>query len=76
MATRTVELAPGVVRLPLLGDYINAFAFLESDGSVTLVDCGLKRAPATIDLRAGHHRPADPAAFARNPRICSRARSR
>jgi len=48
MASRTVELAPGVVRIPLLGDYINAFAFSESDGSITLVDCGLKRAPAKI----------------------------
>jgi len=48
MGTRTVELAPGVFRIPLLGDYINSFAFADADGSVTLVDCGLKRAPATI----------------------------
>ena len=48
MRSRTVELAPSVFRIPLLGDYINAFAFVESDGTVTLVDCGLKRAPATI----------------------------
>lgn len=48
MASRPVELAPGVLRIPLLGDYINAFAFIEPDGSITLVDCGLKRAPARI----------------------------
>jgi len=48
MGAPAVELAPGVYRLPLLGDFINSFAFLEADGSVCLVDCGLKRAPAKI----------------------------
>jgi len=43
-----VLLAPGVYRIPTLGDYINSFAFLEDDGQVTLVDCGLSRAPARI----------------------------
>lgn len=43
-----VELAPGVYRLPTMGDYINSFAFVEPDGSVTLVDCGTKRAPRAI----------------------------
>ncbi|MEY3734655.1 MAG: hypothetical protein RL347_2014, partial [Actinomycetota bacterium] len=30
------------------GDFINSYAFIENDGSVTLVDCGLKRAPKKI----------------------------
>lgn len=48
MADAAVQLAPGVFRIPTLGDAINSFAFLESDGSVTLVDCGVRRAPARI----------------------------
>lgn len=48
MGASAVQLASGVYRFPLLGDFINAFAFLEADGSVCLVDCGLKRAPARI----------------------------
>lgn len=43
-----VTLAPGIHRIPTLGDFINSYAFVEDDGSVTLVDCGLKRAPAKI----------------------------
>ena len=39
----TVELAPGVWRLPLLGDWVNGFAFRDSDGQVTLLDMGLER---------------------------------
>lgn len=46
--TPAVALAAGVYRIPTLGDYINSYAFVEDDGSVTLVDCGLKRAPAKI----------------------------
>jgi glyoxylase-like metal-dependent hydrolase (beta-lactamase superfamily II) len=41
-------LAPGVYRIPTLGDFINSFAFLDADGQVTLVDCGLRRAPRRI----------------------------
>jgi glyoxylase-like metal-dependent hydrolase (beta-lactamase superfamily II) len=48
MGNPAVALAAGVVRIPTLGDIINSFAFTDSDGSVTLVDCGLKRAPARI----------------------------
>lgn len=44
----TVLLAPGVYRIPTLGDAINSFAFLDDDGQVTLVDCGLRRAPRRI----------------------------
>lgn len=43
-----VTLAPGVHRIPTLGDFINSYAFVDDDGSVTLVDCGIKRAPAKI----------------------------
>lgn len=43
-----VTLAPGVHRIPTMGDFINSYAFVDDDGSVTLVDCGLKRAPAKI----------------------------
>lgn len=41
-------LAPGVYRIPTFGDFINSFAFLDADGQVTLVDCGLRRAPRRI----------------------------
>ena len=56
------ELAPGVVRIPTAGvAAINSFAFVEDDGSVTLVDCGLKRAPGRIvaGLRAIGRHPGD-----------------
>jgi len=47
--TPAVELAPGVWRIPTAGrDLVNSFALVQDDGSVTLVDCGLKRAPARI----------------------------
>lgn len=57
-----VPLAPGVWRIPTQGkDYINSFAFVDDDGSVTLVDCGLKKAPPRIvaGLAAIGKRPAD-----------------
>ena len=34
-----------------MSDFVNSFVLLESDGSVTLIDCGLKGAPAKL-LRA------------------------
>jgi len=44
-----VALAPGVFRIPTIGAWAtNSFALLDDDGSVTLVDCGLERAPARI----------------------------
>lgn len=43
-----MSLGPNVYRIPTLGDFINSYAFVDDDGSVTLVDCGLKRAPAKI----------------------------
>jgi glyoxylase-like metal-dependent hydrolase (beta-lactamase superfamily II) len=45
MAARVIALAPGVWRLPTFGrDLINSFAFVEADGSVTLIDAGLRGA--------------------------------
>jgi glyoxylase-like metal-dependent hydrolase (beta-lactamase superfamily II) len=47
--TPAVRLADSLWRIPTLPfDLLNSFAFVEDDGSVTLVDCGLKRAPARI----------------------------
>jgi glyoxylase-like metal-dependent hydrolase (beta-lactamase superfamily II) len=44
-----VQLAQGVFRIPTAGkDLINSFALVQDDGSVTLVDTGLKKAPARI----------------------------
>jgi glyoxylase-like metal-dependent hydrolase (beta-lactamase superfamily II) len=43
-----------VARIPTMGDFINSFAFLEDDGQVTLVDCGLKRAPRAIVAALEH----------------------
>jgi glyoxylase-like metal-dependent hydrolase (beta-lactamase superfamily II) len=57
-----VELAPGVVRIPTAGvASINSYAIVEADGAVTLVDCGLKRAPGRIvaGLRAIGRHPGD-----------------
>ena len=57
-----IELAPGVVRIPTVGSAnVNSFAVVDDDGSVTLVDCGLKRAPARIvaGLRAVGRHPGD-----------------
>jgi glyoxylase-like metal-dependent hydrolase (beta-lactamase superfamily II) len=49
MSAPAVQLAPDVWRIPTQGkDLVNSFAFVQDDGSVTLVDCGLKRAPARI----------------------------
>ena len=44
-----MQLSDDVWRIPTLPfDLLSSFAFVEDDGSVTLVDCGLKRAPARI----------------------------
>ncbi len=49
MPAPVVQLAPDVFRIPTTGkDLVNSFAFLDDDDSVTLVDTGLKRAPARI----------------------------
>jgi glyoxylase-like metal-dependent hydrolase (beta-lactamase superfamily II) len=57
-----IELAPGVVRTPTVGAAnINSYAVVDDAGGVTLVDCGLRRAPATIvaGLRAAGFHPGD-----------------
>lgn len=57
-----VALAPGVWRIPTVGRaFINSYALENDDGSVTLVDCGVKRAPARIvrGLAAIGKHPAD-----------------
>lgn len=61
MPAPIVLLAPGVYRIPTMGDFINSFAFVDDDGQVTLVDCGLRRAPARIvaGLAGIGRRPAD-----------------
>ena len=47
--TPAIELAPGVWRIPTAGkDLVNSFALVQEDGSVTLVDTGLKSAPPRI----------------------------
>ena len=47
--TAIIELAPGVFRIPTAGkDLVNSFALVQDDGSGTLVDTGLRRAPARI----------------------------
>ena len=44
-----MQLAPGVWRIPTFGrNAINSFAFVDADGSVTLVDCGTAKAPPKI----------------------------
>ena len=37
----TVLLAPGVWRIPLIGDWTNGFMLRDSDGQVTLIDMGI-----------------------------------
>jgi glyoxylase-like metal-dependent hydrolase (beta-lactamase superfamily II) len=38
-----VPIAPGVWRIPLLGDFVNGFILRDADGQVTLVDMGIKQ---------------------------------
>ncbi|OLT14516.1 MBL fold metallo-hydrolase [Pseudonocardia sp. CNS-139] len=57
-----VAIAPGVFRIPTIGAWgTNSFAFLDDDGSVTLVDTGLKSAPPKIvaGLAAIGRHPSD-----------------
>jgi glyoxylase-like metal-dependent hydrolase (beta-lactamase superfamily II) len=57
-----IPIAPNVYRIPTVGSAsVNSYALVDDDGSVTLVDCGLRRAPAKIvaGLAAIGKRPAD-----------------
>jgi glyoxylase-like metal-dependent hydrolase (beta-lactamase superfamily II) len=54
MSPRVVPLAPGVWRLPTFGRaLINSFAFVETDGSVTLIDAGLRGATRRLVTALG-----------------------
>ena len=54
MSGRAVPLADGVWRIPTsVGDLVNAVALRDADGSVTLVDPGLRLRYARRKLRAG-----------------------
>ena len=57
----TVELAPGVWRIPLIRDFVNGFMFRDDDGQVTLVDMGVaKSGPRVIAvLRSIGSGPSD-----------------
>ena len=57
-----VAVAPGVFRIPTIGSSaVNSFALVDDDGSVTLIDTGVERAPARIvaGLAALGKHPAD-----------------
>jgi glyoxylase-like metal-dependent hydrolase (beta-lactamase superfamily II) len=57
-----IELVPRVFRIPTVGSWqINSYAFVDDDGSVTLVDTGLRSAPPKLvtGLAAMGKRPAD-----------------
>jgi glyoxylase-like metal-dependent hydrolase (beta-lactamase superfamily II) len=60
--TPAVRLAPNVWRIPTLGrSMINSFAFVDPDGAVTVVDCGVSKASPRIvaGLAAIGKRPQD-----------------
>jgi hypothetical protein len=40
MTKAPVLLAPGVWRIPLIGDYTNGFMLRDADGQVILIDMG------------------------------------
>lgn len=48
MSSPAILLAPNVYRIPTKSDFVNSYLFLEADGSLTLVDTGLKSAPKRI----------------------------
>jgi glyoxylase-like metal-dependent hydrolase (beta-lactamase superfamily II) len=57
-----VAVAPGVFRIPTVGSWaVNSFALVDDNGSVTLVDTGVERAPDRIvaGLAAIGKHPAD-----------------
>ncbi len=44
----TVPLAPGVWRIPLIGDFVNGFMLRDDDGQVTLIDMGVASSGAKV----------------------------
>lgn len=62
MARYAVQLAPGILRIPIVRlDGVNVYAFLEDDGSVTLVDAGMRGSSARIHaaLAEAGRKPGD-----------------
>ncbi len=57
----TVQLAPGVWRIPLIGDWVNGFMLRDPDGQVTLIDMGLPSSGAKVmaGLRSVGSGPGD-----------------
>ncbi len=49
-----IALAPGVWRIPFARDWLNGFLIRDDDGSVTLVDLGLKRSPPKVAAALRH----------------------
>lgn len=56
-----IQLASNLYRLQTLGSFINSYAFVNSDSSITLVDCGLDSAPKKLkkELAAMGKHPKD-----------------
>lgn len=53
-----IQIAKNIYRLPTLGSFINSYAFINNDTSVTLVDCGLEGSSKKLILdleRIGKH---------------------
>ena len=61
VANSLVQLASGAYRVPTFGDYVNSYLLLGEQGDVTLIDTGLKFAPARLiaALRQLGKDPAD-----------------
>ena len=48
MSDPVIEIAKNLFRVPTMGSGINSFFITESDGSITLIDTGLKTAPKKL----------------------------
>jgi glyoxylase-like metal-dependent hydrolase (beta-lactamase superfamily II) len=48
MPPLTIQISPQFFIVPTMRSWINSFILIEDDGSLTLVDCGLKSAPQKI----------------------------
>ena len=61
MTKAPVLLAPGVWRIPLIGNYVNGFMLRDADGQVTLIDTGIASSGAKVmaALRSIGSHPSD-----------------
>jgi glyoxylase-like metal-dependent hydrolase (beta-lactamase superfamily II) len=61
MTKAPVLLAPGVWRIPLIGDFVNGFMLRDDDGQVTLIDMGIGSSGARVmaGLRSIGSDPSD-----------------